>query len=130
MYLMPGTNYKSQFSRLQAIVGKLWSNGQGQLSFLRHAVTAPPDVFTFEHAPQKVAPLEGLAGGKSPVGLPNQAWLCLDLLDTLSRLAEAGHHQTVQQILDQPIKHCPEVRFTKPPRVFVKLPTSGGAFNP
>ena len=93
-------------------MGKLWHNTQGQLSFLRHAMVAPPDVFTFEHALRKLAPLDGLHGSKSAVGLPNHAWLCLDLYDTLSRLAEAGHRPAVHQYLEHPAKKCPEVRTT------------------
>ena len=50
-----------------------------------------------------------LAGGKSAVGLSNQAWLCLDLYDVLARMTEAGHHSAVHQLLDSPIKNCPEV---------------------
>lgn len=38
---------------IQAICGAVWKNGEGQLSFLRHAVSAPPDVFTFSHSPRK-----------------------------------------------------------------------------
>lgn len=91
------------------MVGRLWQNSAGQLSFLRHAAVAPPDVFTFEHAPQKLAPLEVLHSGKSPVGLPNQAWLCLDLYNIVSRMAEAGHHTGVHQLLEHPAKNCPEV---------------------
>ena len=97
---------------MQAVVGKLWRNTQGQLSFLCHAMVAPPDVFTFEHALRKLAPLDGLHGSKSAVGLPNHAWLCLDLYDTLSRLAEAGHRPAVHQCLEHPAKNCPEVRTT------------------
>ncbi|KAK9824056.1 hypothetical protein WJX72_007392 [[Myrmecia] bisecta] len=94
---------------VEAVCARLWNNSTGQLSLLRWAVAAPPEVFTFEHASRKQMPLEGLHAGKSPVGTPNQAWLCLDLLETLSRLAEAGHHTTVRQILDQPLSHCPEL---------------------
>lgn len=38
----------------------MWQNAAGQLSFLRHAVAAPPDVFTFAHAARKQLPLQGL----------------------------------------------------------------------
>ena len=55
------------------------------------------------------APVEGLQGGKSPTGTPNQAWLCLDLLEVLGRLAELGHHTSVHAILEPPMKQCPEV---------------------
>lgn len=94
---------------LAAVVGRLWTNTAGQLSFLQQAVLAPPDVFTFESSQQKLPPVEGLAGGKSPLGTPNQAWVSLDLISTLCQLADAGHFAAVRQMLDTPIKACPEV---------------------
>ena len=94
---------------LQAVIGSLWQNSSGQLSLLRQAVAAPPELFTFEHAENKAPPLEGLQGGQSSVGTPNQAWLCLDLYKTLCKLAEVGHHLPVQQLLELPMKTCPEV---------------------
>ncbi len=61
---------------------------------------AAPEVFTFEHAAHKQPPLEGLSSGKSPVGTPNQAWLCLDLCEVLCRLAEesADQRASVMQV--------------------------------
>ncbi len=50
-----------------------------------------------------------LQGNKSPMGTPNQAWLALDLLSTLSFLYEAGHGAAVRQILELPLAQCPEV---------------------
>lgn len=94
---------------LQAVVGRMWQNQQGQLEFLKHAVQSPPEVFTFEHAIRQQPPLQGLASGQSPIGTPNQAWLCLDLVEVLCRLAESGDGATVQQILEQPRRECPEL---------------------
>ncbi len=48
-------------------------------------------------------------GNKSPVGTPNQAWLSLDLLSTLSFLYEAGHGAAVRELLELPLTQCPEV---------------------
>lgn len=36
-------------------------------------------------------------------------WLCLDLIETLCRLAEAGHEQMVNGILQGPTNSCPEL---------------------
>ena len=94
---------------LQAVVGRVWQNQQGQLDFLKHAIQSPPDVFTFEHAIRQQPPLEGLAGNVSSVGTPNQAWLSLDVMEVLCRLAESGHSAAVHQILEQPRKECPEL---------------------
>ena len=38
---------------LDAITGRVWKNITGQVSFLRHAVSAPPEVFPFAHASRK-----------------------------------------------------------------------------
>ena len=94
---------------LQAIVGRVWQNQAGQLDFLKHAIQSPPEVFTFEHAIRQQPPLNDLKGNRSSVGTPNQAWLCLDLIEILCRLAESGHGQAVQQILQQPLQDCPEL---------------------
>ena len=94
---------------LQAVVGRVWQNQQGQLDFLKHAILSSPEVFTFEHAIRQQPPLEGLAGNVSSIGTPNQAWLCLDLMEILCRLAESGHGAAVHQILEQPRTECPEL---------------------
>ncbi|CAM6118665.1 unnamed protein product [Calypogeia fissa] len=94
---------------IQAICGSVWKNGEGQLSFLRQAVSAPADVFTFAHSPRKQSPLEGLPGQKSPYGTSNHAWLSLDLLEVLCLLAEMGHTSSVRSLLEYPLKQCPEL---------------------
>lgn len=35
---------------LKAICGSVWKNIEGQISFLKYAVSAPPEVFTFAHS--------------------------------------------------------------------------------
>lgn len=94
---------------LPALVGSLWANTGGQLSFLRQAAAAPPELFSWAHAARRLEPVEGLHAGKSPHGTPNLAWCCLDLADCLARLADSGHAQPVRQILELPLKQCPEV---------------------
>lgn len=95
----------------------MWQNSSSQLSLLRQAVAASPELFTFEHAENKAPPLDGLQNGQSAVGTPNQAWLCLDLYKTLCKLAEVGHHMAVQQLLDLPMKACPEVGHIQSPLI-------------
>eukprot|EP00218_Dolichomastix_sp_CCMP3274_P016752 CAMPEP_0170132442 /NCGR_PEP_ID=MMETSP0033_2-20121228/245_1 /TAXON_ID=195969 /ORGANISM="Dolichomastix tenuilepis, Strain CCMP3274" /LENGTH=2427 /DNA_ID=CAMNT_0010367803 /DNA_START=38 /DNA_END=7318 /DNA_ORIENTATION=- len=93
-----------------AVAGKLWQNSAGQLSLLNHAVAAPPDVFSWAQSPTKQQPLEGLHGSKNPAGTVNQAWLSLDLIQTLAMLAEnSGMAADVRALLEHPIKHCPEL---------------------
>lgn len=93
---------------IEAICGDVWKNEQGQLSFLRHAVSAPPEVFSWTNSKHKQAPLDGLHANKSPYGTVNQCWLSLDLLQSLIMLAERGHFSVVRTILEHPVKHCPE----------------------
>lgn len=38
---------------LEAVCGYPWRNGEGQLSFLIHAVSASPEVFSFAHSQRK-----------------------------------------------------------------------------
>lgn len=38
---------------LDAVIGRVWKNTAGQVSFLRHAVSAPPEVFSFAHSSRK-----------------------------------------------------------------------------
>ena len=94
---------------LQTLAARIWANIPGQLSFLRLATAAPPELFSWAHAVRKQELVEGLHAGKSPYGTPNQAWLCLDLYDTLAALADGGHAPAVRHILEVPLKACPEV---------------------
>lgn len=48
-------------------------------------------------------------GHKLQPGHPNHAWLCLDLLDVLCQIAEAGYAGSVRAMLEYPLKYCPEV---------------------
>ena len=92
-----------------AVAGGLWANTAGQLSFLRLAAAAPSEVFSWAHAARRQPPLEGVPGGRSPLGTPNSAWLCLDLIQSLALLAEADHLAEMRAVLDQPLKQCPEL---------------------
>jgi CCR4-NOT transcription complex subunit 1 len=96
---------------INAICGRPWANTEGQLSFLSHAVNASAEVFSFEHSPNKQAPLDGLSSNKQATGTANQCWLSLDLISTLFDLAELGHYAKVRSTFEQPRKHCPEVLF-------------------
>ncbi|KAL4599949.1 hypothetical protein ACB092_11G164000 [Castanea dentata] len=94
---------------LHAICGSVWKNTEGQLSFLKYAVSAPPEVFTFAHSVRQLTYIDAVNGHTLPIGHANHAWLCLDLLNVLCQLAERGHATSVRSMLDYPIKHCPEV---------------------
>ncbi|XP_004306964.1 PREDICTED: CCR4-NOT transcription complex subunit 1-like [Fragaria vesca subsp. vesca] len=94
---------------LHAICGSVWKNTDGQLSFLKHAVSSPPEVFNFAHSVRQLPYVDAVNGHKLQLGHANHAWLCLDLLDVLCHLAERGHALSVRSILEYPLQHCPEV---------------------
>ncbi|KAL0547689.1 hypothetical protein IC582_012113 [Cucumis melo] len=94
---------------LHTICGSVWKNMEGQISFLKHAVLAPPEIFTFAHSGRQLAYIDGLHGDKLQLEHTNQAWMCLDLLAILCELAERGHARSVQSILEFPLKHWPEL---------------------
>ncbi|XP_058205092.1 uncharacterized protein LOC131319013 isoform X2 [Rhododendron vialii] len=94
---------------LHALCRSVWKNVEGQLSFLRYAVSSPPEVFTFAHSSRKLACANALSDKVVPQGLTNHAWISLDLLEVLCRLAERGHAKSVRQILESPLKQCPEL---------------------
>ncbi|KNA22767.1 hypothetical protein SOVF_031520 isoform A [Spinacia oleracea] len=94
---------------LHAICGSVWKNSEGQLSFLKYAVSAPSESFTFAHSIRQLVYVDSVHGLQSQPGQSNYAWLCLDLVDVLCQLAERGHAATIQSMLEYPLKHCPEV---------------------
>ncbi|XP_056174649.1 uncharacterized protein LOC115684386 isoform X1 [Syzygium oleosum] len=94
---------------LKAICGSVWKNIEGQISFLKYAVSAPPEAFTFAHSARQLAYVDAIYGHKLQLGHANHAWLCLDLLDVLCQIAEAGYAGSVRAILEYPLKYCPEV---------------------
>ncbi|KAL7203784.1 hypothetical protein ACSBR2_016943 [Camellia fascicularis] len=94
---------------LHAICGSVWKNTEGQLSFLKYAVSVPPEVFTFAHSGRQLAYVDAVHGHKFQLGHANHAWLCLDLLEVLCQLAERGHASSVRSMLKHPLEHCPEV---------------------
>ncbi|XP_020538535.1 CCR4-NOT transcription complex subunit 1 isoform X2 [Jatropha curcas] len=94
---------------LHAVCGSLWKNTQGQLSFLKYAALAPPEVFTYAHSGRQLVYNDAVHGHKLQLGHANHAWLCLDLLDVLCQLAEMGHSSSIRSMLEYPLKHCPEI---------------------
>ncbi|XP_076917682.1 uncharacterized protein LOC143577845 isoform X1 [Bidens hawaiensis] len=94
---------------LAAVCGNVWRNTEGQLSFLKYAVSVPPEVFTFAHCKRQLANVDAVNSHKYQPGHANHAWLCLDLLEVLCQLAERGLAKSVRSLLEYPLKHCPEV---------------------
>ncbi|KAL8129102.1 hypothetical protein V2J09_018257 [Rumex salicifolius] len=94
---------------IHSICGSVWNNAEGQLSFLKYAVSSPAEMFTFSRSARQLELLDSIQGLKLESQLFNHAWFCLDLLDVLCQLAERGYRASVQSILEYPLKHCPEV---------------------
>ncbi|GER44883.1 transcription regulators [Striga asiatica] len=93
---------------LHAICGFVWKNIDGQLSFLKYAVSVPPEVFTFAHSDRQLSHGDAVTEPFEP-GKSNHAWLCLDLLEMLCQLSERGHASLVRSVLEKPLNHCPEL---------------------
>lgn len=53
--------------------------------------------------------VDAVHGSKLLQGNANQAWSCIDLLEVLCQLAERGHASSVRMMLENPLKHCPDV---------------------
>ncbi|KAI4996557.1 hypothetical protein ZWY2020_051477 [Hordeum vulgare] len=89
---------------LHVVCGSMWTNTEGQISFLKHAISAPATIFTFAHSSKLLAlpDFASLTPG-------NHAWSCLDLLEVLCQLAEVGHTVSVRSMLEFPLGHCPEL---------------------
>ncbi|XP_047937913.1 CCR4-NOT transcription complex subunit 1 isoform X1 [Salvia hispanica] len=93
---------------LHAICGSVWKNVEGQLSFLKYAVSAPPEVFTFAHSERQLSYDDAVPGHTLQSG-PNRAWSCHDLLVVLCQLSEMGHASLVRYVLESPLNNFPEV---------------------
>nr|VDD41256.1 unnamed protein product [Brassica oleracea] len=98
---------------LDAVCGSVWKNVEGQISFLKYAIASPPEVFTFMHSPRKLVYIDdNMHSHEHQLGLSNEAWLSLDLLDVLCQLAERGHTVVVSSLLQYPLAQCPKTLLT------------------
>ncbi|KAL0703038.1 hypothetical protein Bca4012_069463 [Brassica carinata] len=98
---------------LDAVCGSVWKNVDGQISFLKYAIASPPEVFTFMHSPRKLVYIDdNMHSHEHQLGLSNEAWLSLDLLDVLCQLAERGHTVLVSSLLQYPLAQCPKTLLT------------------
>ena len=81
-----------------------WHNMRGQLSLLKAAVVAPPDIVSFAHCQRRVL----IPGFELRGGVLSQTWSSLDLVDTLLSLSETPLYSQVKPLFDHPTKNCPE----------------------
>lgn len=101
----------------EVLFATTWTNTTGQLSFLKLALAAPPDVFNFATAPRRQSPIDAIPSKSvpplgpppPPAAPPNSPWYSLALIETLLKLAETEHHTALRAIFDAPIKQCPEL---------------------
>ena len=88
------------------VLFRCWRNTAGQLSFLRHAVSADPSLLSFSASAHKQ---DVFAEDNVSNGPANEAWLSVNLHATLLELAEAGHYTEVRTIFVKPLRSCPEL---------------------
>ncbi|XP_047948828.1 CCR4-NOT transcription complex subunit 1-like [Salvia hispanica] len=93
---------------LHTICGSIWKNVEGQLSFLKNAVAAPPEVFTFAHSERQLSYDDAVRGHTLHSG-PNRAWSCHNLLVVLCQLSEMGHASFIRSVIESPLNNFPEV---------------------
>ena len=88
-----------------------WRQKQAQLSLLRFAVSADRVDFNrgVKGPTRRIASFESAKNNRGAGQPPHQAWLCLDVLDTVLMLSEGTGHGAARAILDQPRKQCPDV---------------------
>uniref|UniRef100_A0A8C3LFY7 CCR4-NOT transcription complex subunit 1 n=1 Tax=Chrysolophus pictus TaxID=9089 RepID=A0A8C3LFY7_CHRPC len=83
-----------------------WKHAEGQLSFIQHSLINP-DIFCFADYPCHTVTTDIL---KAPPEDDNrEIATCLDLIESLLRLAEVGQYEQVKQLFSFPIKHCPDM---------------------
>jgi CCR4-NOT transcription complex subunit 1 len=94
---------------IASLTGRPWNNSAGQLAFIRAATASSPEVFPWDHCEGRQQPLENLHAGKPSSGTANGCWLCLSLYSVLATLADSGHSSAVRDIMEVPLKTCPEI---------------------
>ncbi|KAJ3299964.1 hypothetical protein HK104_005661 [Borealophlyctis nickersoniae] len=89
-----------------------WTNEKGQLSFLKHAIQAAPELFSLNQiATRRVVTLDGANNAARLIipALGNQAWNSLDLIETLVGLSDGALHEDVKAIFESASQQSPEL---------------------
>ena len=92
--------------------GAQWNSyPEAQLVFLKHAIEAQSELFPWQNSLVVMPSVEGLVGGASPAGTPNQAWLSVDLYLTLDAIARGGEVEPakVADAFQNAVTECPEI---------------------
>jgi CCR4-NOT transcription complex subunit 1 len=101
------------------IMFQQWKNKDAHLSLVREAIMAPVELINFKESPRVFQPLPGIHMPQSSLleheppestfGISNQAWLSVDLVETLLRLSESHLFYEVQQLFKPPLDYLPEI---------------------
>eukprot|EP00762_Andalucia_godoyi_P000513 ANDGO_05250.mRNA.1 General negative regulator of transcription subunit 1 len=84
-----------------------WTNVDGQLSLLKHAVQMPPELLSFASCSDKKATID-IVGYQSK-NLKNGTWNSLDLIRLLLEVAGENRLPVVREILDIANRQFPEI---------------------
>ncbi|XP_046333509.2 CCR4-NOT transcription complex subunit 1-like isoform X5 [Haliotis rufescens] len=87
---------------------KPWSNTEGQLSYIIQSLRNP-DVFSFADYPGDTVVIDILKSTPNDEDREVATWKSLNLVESLLRLAEAGHYQAVWDLFKYPSQKCPDM---------------------
>ena len=86
-----------------------WSNAEGQLSILLQLLKNT-DLFSISDDPQHTINVKILKSPPEPDNKKLVSWNCLGLLEVLLKLLENERLDSqVQELLEEPVQHCPNV---------------------
>lgn len=68
-----------------------------------------PEIFCFADYPCHSVAVDNLKAPPEDDNRDIATWKSLNLTETLLRLAEAGHYETVRDLFSYPLKNCPDV---------------------
>lgn len=77
------------------VLYRTWTNTEGQLSWIQQ-ILASPDLFCFADYPCHTVVIDLLKTAPEDDNREIATWKSLNLSETLLRLAEAGHYDTVE----------------------------------
>ena len=91
------------------VMFRTWNNPEGQLSLMAQMLKNT-DLFCLADYPHHPINVEILKSPPEPENKKLANWKCLGLLETLLNLLENGGLYTqVQELLKEPVQHCPDV---------------------
>ncbi|KVH97106.1 hypothetical protein Ccrd_000794, partial [Cynara cardunculus var. scolymus] len=104
----PSSTTKHYSFPFAAVYGNAWKNTEGELPFINHAFKVSPELL-FAHSGRLLGYADAENDHKFHADHASHPWLCIDHLEHLCLLAEAGQATSVRSLLEFPLKHCPDV---------------------